>query len=30
MPPYIIKEEEIDKMMDVAYEAIESLGGKSV
>jgi adenosylmethionine-8-amino-7-oxononanoate aminotransferase len=30
MPPYIIKEEEIDKMMDVAYEAIESLGGESV
>jgi adenosylmethionine-8-amino-7-oxononanoate aminotransferase len=25
MPPYIITEEEIDTMMDVAYEAIQSL-----
>jgi adenosylmethionine-8-amino-7-oxononanoate aminotransferase len=25
MPPYIIKEDEIDKMMDVAYEAIDNL-----
>jgi adenosylmethionine-8-amino-7-oxononanoate aminotransferase len=25
MPPYIIKNEEIDKMMDTAYEAIKLL-----
>ena len=25
MPPYIIKEDEIDKMMDVAYDAIKNL-----
>ena len=28
MPPYIIKRKEIDKMMDTAYRAIESLTKK--
>jgi adenosylmethionine-8-amino-7-oxononanoate aminotransferase len=26
MPPYIMTHEEIDKMMDTAYEAIKNLG----